>query len=230
LLLLNPLFLSDKQIGLILCELNLSDYQVFEYLATELSCAIKLSNLIKANEEFENKLKDSVFELEQFNQILDNISQTDEMTKLYNRRGFLNLATKYLSLSKSMGKSGLLFYMDLDGLKKINDNYGHDEGDRAIRGVADILRKSFRKSNIIARLGGDEFTVLVNDIRPDTIDLINVKLKKNTDDYNKKSGKQYTLSFSTGIVTFGSNDNKTIENLLALADSALYAQKKSKTV
>lgn len=227
-LLFNPLFLSDKQLGLILCELNISDYQVFESLATELGCAIKLNNLIKANDEFENKLKDSVFELEQFNQILDNISQTDEMTKLYNRRGFLNLATKYLSLSKNMAKSGLLFYMDLDGLKKINDTFGHDEGDRAIRTVADILRKSFRKSNIIARLGGDEFTVLVTDINPDTIDLINSKLKKNTDDYNKKSGKQYTLSFSTGVVSFGSNDNENIENLLALADSALYAQKKSK--
>lgn len=229
-LLFNPLFLSDKQIGLILCELNLSDYQVFEYLATELSCAIKLNNLMKANDEFESELKNSVFELEQFNQILDNISQTDEMTKLFNRRGFLNLATKSLSLSKNMGKSGLLFYIDMDGLKKINDTFGHDEGDRAIRAVADILRKSFRKSNIIARLGGDEFTVLVTDINPDTVELINAKLKKNTDDYNRKSAKPYTLSFSTGIVSFSNNDSKTIEKLLALADSALYAQKKSKTL
>jgi GGDEF domain-containing protein len=145
---LNPLFLSDMQIGLILCEFNQSDFQVFEYLATELGCALKLNNLIKANEDFENKLKNSCFELEQFNLIPDNISQTDEMTKLYNRRGFINLATKSLSLSKNMGKSGLLFYIDLDGLKKINDTYGHDEGDRAIRALADILRKSFRYSNI----------------------------------------------------------------------------------
>jgi len=96
---------------------------------------------------------------------LNNLSQTDELTGLYNRRGFISLTRSSLELAQRMGKSGLLFFIDMDGLKVINDSYGHEEGDIAIKEIANILRSAFRKSDIVARLGGDEFTVFTTDTR-----------------------------------------------------------------
>ncbi|MDP4092021.1 MAG: GGDEF domain-containing protein [Bacillota bacterium] len=227
-LFINPLFFLEEQIGVIICESNLNDYHIFDTLVVELSCAIKLSSLAKANEELENQLIDSVIELEHYNQVLDSLSQTDELTNLYNRRGFLNLAAQSLELARNMGKTGHLFFADMDGLKKINDNYGHNEGDSALIAVAEILRKTFRKSNIIARLGGDEFTVFSFDTSNKLIPTIQSKLNKYIDEYNHSSGKPYKISVSIGVVPFSFEDNVTIESLMRQADRLLYKQKNLK--
>src|SRR3989338_8947318 len=94
-------------------------------------------------------------------EMLRELSITDELTNLYNRRGFLTLAADRLKLTRR-SKTGLwMFFADVDGLKHINDTFGHQEGDRALTDVAQILKKIFRESDIIARLSGDEFIILI---------------------------------------------------------------------
>ena len=94
------------------------------------------------------------------------LSLTDELTRLYNRRGFLALAEQHLREQKRNERDFVLILADLDDLKKINDNFGHPEGDFAIRKAAEALTSTFRKSDIIARIGGDEFAVLAMEAEP----------------------------------------------------------------
>lgn len=88
------------------------------------------------------------------------LSFRDELTGLYNRRGFITLARQQLKIASRMNKGMLLLFADFDELKRINDIFGHKAGDRALLGVSDILKGIFRESDIIARIGGDEFVVL----------------------------------------------------------------------
>lgn len=225
---LNPLFFMEEQLGLMLCEFKIDDSYMYESIFVEISCALKLYYLIKAREQIENRLRDALHELEVYNERLNCISQTDELTELYNRRGFLSLARQNLDLARRMRKSGLLFYADLDGLKVINDTFGHEEGDVALQQTALLLRKAFRNADIIARLGGDEFTIFTVDSSESFIEELHNRLNRLIDEYNQNSGKPYLISISIGAVPFSGDDNIKIEQLLAQADNLLYEQKKAK--
>lgn len=231
-LIVNPLFFMEYQFGIMVCDFNISDRYVFESLFTEMSCALKLSFLINSREQIENKLRDTLLELEGYNKKLNLISQTDEMTGLYNRRGFLNQACKNLKVCKDMGTNGLFFYADMDGLKDINDMYGHEEGDSAIKAMADILKNAFRKADIIARLGGDEFTAFISNVDNDFSAEMRNRIQSYIDKYNNDSGKNYKISVSMGSVFFGEDtdwsENMTISELMRRADMSLYEEKKSK--
>ncbi len=110
-----------------------------------------------------DKLYEKVSELEKANEHLRNISLTDGLTGLNNRRGFMILATGLLKFARRMGYSLCLLYIDLDSLKAINDKFGHIGGDTAIISFARILTSTFRDSDVLGRLGGDEFVVLLVD-------------------------------------------------------------------
>ncbi|NLW46766.1 MAG: GGDEF domain-containing protein [Firmicutes bacterium] len=227
-LMLNPLFVEDEHLGLILLEFNMPDNYMFESIVIEMSCALKLSLLFYERQQIDDRLQEAVKELAEYNEKLNNISQTDELTGLYNRRGFLTLAKQSLNLARKRGKDGLLFFADMDGLKKINDQYGHDEGDIAIKAMGDVLVRTFRSADIVSRLGGDEFTIFTADTNMELLPTIKKRLQKYTDEYNSQSGKVYELSITIGAVSFKSDDETTLENLISQADSVLYEEKKRK--
>lgn len=222
----NPLFVEDEHMGLILLEINMTDNYLFESFIVEMSCALKLSLLFSEREQINNRLYEVVRELEASNEKLSTISQTDELTGLYNRRGFLNLARQSLNLARKQGKKGLMFFADMDELKQINDIYGHDEGDIAIKAMGNILVKTFRASDIIARLGGDEFTIFTVDSDLDLLTKIKRRLYRYTKEYNLQSGKPYQISITIGAVPFESDENATVENLIRQADKMQYEEKK----
>ena len=99
-------------------------------------------------------------ERKQTEKVIRNLSITDDLTNLFNRRGFFTLAEQQLQIASRTGREMVLLFVDLDKLKSINDALGHAEGDQALRETATILKNSFRESDIIARIGGDEFVVL----------------------------------------------------------------------
>ncbi len=157
------------------------------------------------------------------------ISLTDELTGLLNRRGFLSLGTKTLEAASSRGQNGLLLFGDIDGLKKINDTYGHAAGDRAIIAEAEILKNVFGSADIIGRLGGDEFAIIAPDGCNVKIDDVRKKVEDKCREYNRTSGEQFTLSISLGVVEYGAKpEDYDVFNLLEIADSYLYEEKKLK--
>ncbi len=168
--------------------------------------------------------------LQESNEQLQNLSLTDDLTGLYNRRGFLLHAEQQLKLFRSRrGNDGLWLMMaDMDKLKPINDNFGHHEGSSAIVETAEILRKTFRCSDILARPGGDEFVVLfINAVEsPDRA--IAQRLQSNFDEHNANTEKPYELSASFGIVSIELDDTASIEEIMKQADEAMYNQKRNK--
>jgi diguanylate cyclase (GGDEF)-like protein len=159
---------------------------------------------------------------------LHTLSITDELTGLYNRRGFFTLANNRLMLAKREEKGAMMLYADLDNLKEINDTLGHDEGDRLIRKTADILKSTYRTSDIIARIGGDEFVVFPIGADEDQAAKTAKRLQENIENFNAKYNKRYKLRLSIGIATYDPNSVQSVDELLAMADSLMYEHKKSK--
>jgi diguanylate cyclase (GGDEF)-like protein/PAS domain S-box-containing protein len=157
------------------------------------------------------------------------LSITDELTGLYNRRGFLSLAAPQLKLADRSGRGALLFFADINGMKQINDELGHDAGDEAIRATARLLRATFRESDLLARLGGDEFVVLAPDAGPDAIGRLHARLAGHVDAYNRASvGRPFRLSVSLGAAVYDPRRPRGVEALLAEADKLMYEQKRSR--
>src|SRR5260370_8965602 len=119
------------------------------------------------------------------------LALVDDLTGLYNRRGFLNLATRDLRLAHRSDETLLVSFADLDDLKQINDTAGHAVGDRALRDTAAILRQTFRESDLVARIGGDEYAVLVRHAWPDTAAVPALRLKRHERDFNRRAARPY---------------------------------------
>ena len=154
------------------------------------------------------------------------LAVTDDLTCLYNRRGFFAAAAQQLKLAQRNAQSLLLLFCDVDNLKKINDTCGHREGDLALVRTADALEKTFRGSDIIARLGGDEFVVLAQVASDHTQEVLLRRLEKSLKKLNA-DGSRYELSLSVGVARFDPKRAITLGELLAQADKTRYEKKRS---
>ncbi len=153
---------------------------------------------------------------------------TDELTGLYNRRGFFSLVEKLLQLCKREKKGIFMLYTDLDGLKKINDTFGHKEGDMALIDIANILRNNYRESDIIARIGGDEFVVIPIGTTEDSAKIATSRLQKSIEIHNSEINRSYKLSLSFGIAYYDPENPCSIDELLVQGDKLMYEQKRHK--
>ncbi|HYA15116.1 MAG TPA: PAS domain S-box protein [Syntrophales bacterium] len=156
------------------------------------------------------------------------LSMTDQLTGLYNRRGFITLAEQQLKLSERYKRDMLLFFADLDGMKWINDTLGHEEGDSALREVSVILKETFRATDIVARIGGDEFAILAIDTTGIYPEVIMTRLQNQIDMHNKKGSKGYKVSMSMGTAYFDPEDPCSLDELMSRADKLMYEQKRRK--
>lgn len=159
---------------------------------------------------------------------LSNLALKDELTDLYNRRGFLALAERQLKLARRSGRSLLLFFIDVDGLKEINDVFGHAEGDAALKCTAEALETTFRDSDVIARFGGDEFAVLAIEASDQSEATIRERL---TEFLNSPSRQEsnYKFSVSLGAARFDPWNQTSIRDLIAAADQVMYEQKRRRS-
>ncbi|GAB4483194.1 MAG: hypothetical protein OHK006_03430 [Thermodesulfovibrionales bacterium] len=157
-----------------------------------------------------------------------NLSITDDLTGLYNRRGFLTLADHLLKISMREKRGMFLLYADVDRLKEINDTFGHQEGDAALVEFGRALQNNYRQSDILARIGGDEFIVFPVGDCTDSTEVIVRRLTEVIDLCNSSRAKPYQLSVSYGIAYFDPENPLALVDLVSLADQNMYLQKKAK--
>lgn len=159
---------------------------------------------------------------------LHDLTLTDELTGLYNRRGFFTLAEQALRYARRKNKNCLIIYADLDDLKPVNDKFGHAAGSQMIIDAAKIFRMFFRDSDIIARFGGDEFVILAQDISQAEGEIIRERLQGKIEEFNQTYSNPFSISVSLGIASFNPKSDETIENLISEADKLMYSQKQNK--
>jgi diguanylate cyclase (GGDEF)-like protein len=172
-------------------------------------------------------VRDRTAELETANEEIRQLSLTDDLTGATNRRGFYLLADPALDAARRDGRSCLLGFIDVDGLKQVNDAKGHVVGDALLADVAQVLRARLRQSDILARVGGDEFCVLVTDTEADPADLRG-QLVEALRHFNETGARPYELSVSIGLMRMPATDSRTADELLARADELMYEDKKAR--
>lgn len=156
------------------------------------------------------------------------LATLDEMTNLTNRRGFMGVANKILSLCVRNQIPATLAFIDLNNFKSINDQYGHAEGDRALVNFSQQLATAFRSSDVVARLGGDEFVVLFTGTSRQHAEKTIIKFSSVLEEDNKKPERKYSLSFSYGLVDYNHHAYPAIEDFLEQADLLMYENKVSR--
>lgn len=212
----------------------LGEPQLFEWKhirldGTPFDAEVSLNRTEIGGEFFVQAIIRDITNDKQAEEALKAMSLVDDLTGLYNRRGFLTLAEQELKMTNRMRRGTFLLFADLDGLKEINDTFGHLEGDQALINTARILKESFREPDIMARIGGDEFVILAKEgVLEADPKLFLDRLQKNLDFYIKKAVLRYPLSLSMGVVAYDPDQPVSIETLLAQADSRMYEEKQRK--
>ncbi len=159
---------------------------------------------------------------------LGDLALVDELTGLYNRRGFMVIAERQLKVGRRSGKGMLLFFIDVDDLKQINDSHGHSEGDQALRRTAQALEMTFRDSDVIARIAGDEFAVLAIEAADHSEATIRARLCEDLKSISAEESR-YAISLSMGVARFNRRDSRPIGELMAQADKAMYEEKRRRS-
>jgi diguanylate cyclase (GGDEF)-like protein len=241
-----PLFYRNEDIGFFISDTGSKDLSVLEVIRDHLSGALKGARLLGDAKQYaeglekmveertrelanrSNELENALRSVKLASEKLERLSVMDELTGLYNRRGFITVAKKQVELVKRQESNVLLVYIDLDGLKHINDNFGHAIGDIAIKTMADILVRAFRQTDIVSRLGGDEFTVLAIDCTIEDYTKIINRAERMVKEYNKTGKQSFRLSFSSGAAPSKKDRYLTLDELMDEADAELYKAKKLK--
>ena len=225
---LAPLYSFEEVYGVLLCEVNYTNFDCVTPISIQLSSALKSLILLEKQRDIQRELETNLKRIEASNNALSEISRSDELTGIYNRRGFIEFAEQMVKDEKNRGKWALIFYSDMDNLKMINDVYGHDDGDFALKEIANILLDTFRSSDIVSRFGGDEFVSLavvkIEGKGPE----IKQRMEIITANHNAIAGKPYPIEMSTGYAEFRCGEDVAIFKLLDIADKMLYEEKQEK--
>ena len=153
------------------------------------------------------------------------IANVDDLTSLFNRRGFLGIGEHVIAICKRMRRPATMMFFDLDGFKSVNDTYGHAEGDRVLKNIGGLLQSVFRNSDVVARMGGDEFCVLLTGTDTAHVDRPLMNLSDSLQLQNHQT--PYEIGYSVGIIEYDDRHN-TLGELMAEADLMMYEQKKTR--
>lgn len=169
-----------------------------------------------------------ITERKQLEEKMRDLLLADELTALSNRRGFYVLATQFFNMAERMNLKAAVIFADLDEMKMINDTFGHAEGDQALVDTANLLRSSSRSYDIIARLGGDEFVVLAIETKDNLAEAMLPRLIRQLEEFNAQESRKYPILVSFGLALYDPEQPRTLDELMAEADKAMYEQKQAK--
>ena len=227
-MLVTPLFSGEEQYGLMLLEGDLDKVRYASQLACQISVSIEVLDIIKKQNAIKQELEKNLAQTVANNKILDEMSRQDPLTGISNRRGFLDRVKTIMESEVYKGRKAIALYADMDNLKLVNDEFGHDEGDYSLKTIARALDESFRQSDVIARMGGDEFAAFALSADENFSFTIKDRIKKALERMNNSSDKPYLVNMSIGTYEFVIGEETNIDQILNKADAQLYHEKKNK--
>ena len=223
---LHPIFSGETSYGYLICKVNknkFADFAIYlKIIITTICSAIEYTNRLLETERLTNKYT----ELQEDNTTLTKQSKTDELTGVLNRRGYYEFGQRTLDIIQEMEHAGIVFFADMDNLKKINDTYGHDAGDQAIKLLAEIFKMVYRSNDVIGRLSGDEFGIVAPGMVIEHVPLIRKKIDETCKKESKRLKLPYTLSVSVGYASL--EKSSLLKQLMSEADEMLYKEKRKK--
>lgn len=222
------IFSQSLQLGLYVCDLGLENLHYIEYITYQLSTAIRTLNLFQLQRITGKKLEESMEKLQANNIALDTMSKTDELTGIYNRRGFYMAAEELLKKSTAEECYVVVCYADMDKLKMVNDTYGHDEGDYSLCSCAKILQRAMKDKGIVGRIGGDEFCAIALETKDNQEMKYRDRIKAVTQLINSECEKPYKIELSVGIAEFLNREDVDLQAMIDETDDLLYVEKKNK--
>lgn len=227
-LLVLPLFANENQYGLMLSELPFELFMYASRMACQVSVSIEIVEVLRKQNAVKKELERNLAKAVANNKVLDDISRMDPLTNILNRRGYMDTVEKIINDSNNYGKRAIAVYADMDGLKIVNDEFGHDEGDYSLRTIADILTESFRQSDVVGRMGGDEFAAFAIVNSENFAETIRMRIKEIADKHNESSDKPYYVNISVGTCEFVIEEDVNLARILNKADVSLYEHKRNK--
>ena len=224
----NLLFSTIEQYGILVSEIEEGYLHNSVPISYQMSATVKTVELLRDNASMMTQLKKNIDEIKEKNQILDEISKSDELTQIYNRRGFLTMVQRKITHAANRGKKAFVLYADMNNLKIINDRFGHEEGDYSLKLIAEMLKEAFDKDSIVGRFGGDEFAAFTYATEDKTARSIRQMISDIAKQKNEGNGKPYYVSMSVGICEFECGRDVDLKDLMDKADVDLYIEKKHK--
>ena len=223
-----PIFTNEDHHGIFICNTDVASFGTIYSTSLQLGAALKYMTLLREQNITQEQLKLSLNEIHEKNELLNHLSTSDELTGIYNRRGFMERVEYYINIPSNHGLKAILLFADMDSLKVVNDKFGHKDGDFALKNIANILSMSFGPHDVIGRIGGDEFVCFAFTGDPDYVTQVQNRIKQYSAELNATCGKPYFIEMSVGVTEFTCDGEQTIEDLLSQADSALYTNKRYK--
>lgn len=217
-----PMILGNKLIGMLALDQSEEEFFTLAHQRSAEVFAVQAAVAMENARHYE--------ELKELNARLEHMAITDELTGLYNRRGFLTLGSEQLYYFRRHNIDSLLLYIDLDNFKEINDTLGHAEGDRALKAYAEILKASVRKSDLIGRMGGDEFVILSGKSEEQSRSAITERIEKRLNEYNQSNRAEYLLGATIGASSAIQPSELDLEDMIQRADRELYQWKRRGSV
>ena len=227
-MLVMPLFSGEMQYGLLLTESKLEHFRYASQIACQVSVSIEVIEILRKQGAIKKELERNLAKTVANNKVLDEMSRSDPLTGISNRRGFLDTVKGIMEDQKNYGKRAIAIYADMDNLKIINDEFGHDEGDFSLKTIAKALSESFRQSDVVGRMGGDEFAAFALIGQDNFAQTIKERIHAVLKEMNDNCDKVYYVNISVGTYEFVIGEDSNLDHILNAADEALYKEKKHK--
>ncbi len=213
------LYSREYQYGILISEIQSEDFLMnWEFVVYQMSAAVKMVGLLGAQNHM-------LEELHTKNLSLEEESKLDELTGLYNRRGFYDAANKLIAMERNVGKEWIVCYADMDKLKEVNDTYGHIEGDYSLKSLAECLRNVFGDGAVVGRVGGDEFIAVVCKDEVKSCEEVLCRKEQWITRLNETSMKTYHVDMSMGLYECRCQNSYDLKDAIDKADDILYTIK-----
>lgn len=223
----SPIYSADKNYGYVICKvknLNFAIYTVFmKVLINAITQAYEYTVATNKNQ----KLMEENLLLYQTTRTYSSTTKIDNLTKFLDRRSFYDIAQQRIDLALATECTGLVFYIDLDNMKLINDKYGTETGDIVIKAMATILGHILRANDIVGRISGDKFAAVSIGLKSEDFEKIRSKIKAECIKLSKEKNLDFLITCSIGAVEFKKINSK-LKNLMEEAEKVIYSEKDEK--